>query len=201
MKYFIFLVFLSFSLYADTYYVISNPVYTNIYSVDNKIPDIGIVHLTWDIVKKKMKRTNYFHTNKLIPKTEQASNDIYSHSGMDKGHFSASNADWDNNKSNRYLTFSFTNIVPQYPKTNRYSYKKVENYGRHLTKIYKSVFVVNIAVPSNKKLHGVTIPSGFIKIFMFKDQKQCFVIPNNDKNYSLDDMKVSCSRIKFSSNL
>jgi len=185
-------------LFADKYYIINNPVYTNIYSVKNKIPEIGIVHLTWGVVRQKIKRTNYFHTNKLISKKYQASNKNYVHAGLDKGHFSASNADWDNNKTDMYYTFSFTNMTPQYPKTNRVSYRRVEDYGRKITKKYKSVFVINIAIPSNKYLKNkINIPSMYYKIFMYNNKKECYKIPNNNKIYSLNEMKIKCSTIEI----
>ncbi len=185
------------SVFAS-YIVINNPVYTNIYSVQNKIPEIGIVHLTWKVVKAKMKRVNRFHQNKIVDSNIQATNKDYRHSGFDKGHFSANNADWDNNKSDMRYTFAFTNMTPQHPRTNRVSYKRVEDYGRKMVKKYKSVFVINIAVPSNKYMKGhINIPSMYYKIFMFNNTKQCFKIPNDNKSYKLKDMKIKCNLIKI----
>ena len=185
------------SVFAS-YIVINNPVYTNIYSVQNKIPEIGIVHLTWKVVKAKMKWVNKFHQNKIISSDDQATNKDYRHLGFDRGHFSANNADWDNNKSDIRYTFAFTNITPQHLKTNRVSYKRVERYGRKMVKKYKSVFVINIAVPSNKYMKGhINIPSMYYKIFMFNNTKQCFKIPNDNKSYKLKDMKIKCNLIKI----
>jgi len=192
------LFFISTLAFAQGYYIINNPVYTNIYSVKNKIPEIGIVHLTWKVVKAKMKRVNKFHQNKILPDALQADNKYYYHSGFDRGHFSANNADWDNNKSDMSYTFAFTNMTPQYRNTNRRSYLRVENYGRYLTYKYKSVFVINIAVPSDKYMKGhIDIPIKYIKIFLFNNTKQCFIIPNDNKVYKLNSMKVDCNKIKI----
>lgn len=197
MKKIILAIIFSTSIFAS-YIVINNSVYTNIYSVQNKIPEIGIVHLTWKVVKAKMKRVNKFHQNKIIGSSIQATNKDYRHSGFDKGHFSANNADWDNNKSDMIYTFAFTNMTPQYPKTNRVSYRRVETHGRKLTQKYKSVFVINIAVPSNKYMKGhINIPSVYYKIFIFSGGKQCFKIPNDNKSHKLKDMKINCNKIKI----
>ena len=197
MKKIIITALLCTSIFAS-YIVINNPVYTNIYSIKNKIPEIGIVHLTWKVVKAKMKRVNNFHQNKIVDSNIQATNKDYSHSGFDRGHFSANNADWDNNKSDMRYTFVFTNITPQHPRTNRVSYKRVERYGRKLVQKYKSVFVINIAVPSDKYMKGhINIPSMYYKIFMFNNTKQCFKIPNDNKSYKLKDMKIKCNLIKI----
>jgi DNA/RNA endonuclease G (NUC1) len=196
MKHIIILLLLSAFLYAGQYYIINNPVYTNIYSADKKIPVIGIVHLTWNIVKEKIKRINKFHDNPIINYNIQAKNSDYYKQGIDKGHFSASNSDWDNNSTDMAYTFAFTNITPQYPKTNRVSYRRVERYGWNLVKKYDSVFVINIAVPSDKYMNNsVNIPSVFYKIFIFKNEKVCYKIPNDNKKYSLKDMHISCSII------
>ena len=197
MKKVIFMLTLSTLVFAK-YVIINNPVYTNIYSVSNMIPVIGIVHLTQSIVKQRKKRINSFHQNPLIPKSAQASNKDYRNSLFDRGHFSASNADWDDNITNQRYTFSFTNMTPQYKKTNRRSYRRVEWYGRKLTKIYKSVFVLSIAVPSKMMLHSkVNIPSVYYKIFMYNSAKECFRIPNDNKSYSLKDMRISCDTISI----
>ena len=194
--------FLFSSVVFAKYIVINNPVYTNVYSTDKKIPVIGFVHLTWNVVKHKMKRINKFHINKLISKNLQASNKDYRHSGFDKGHFSANNADWDYNKKDMTYTFAFTNMTPQYPKTNRYSYKRVEDYGRKLTQKYKSVFVIDIAVPSNKYMKGhINIPSEFYKIFIFNGKKECFKIPNDNKVYTLKAMQIKCDKILIKNDL
>lgn len=178
------------------YYIISNRVYTNIYSTMNKIPEIGIVHLTWVIVKQKEKRINKYHSNHIINSSYQATNTNYRHSGYDKGHFSASKSDWDNNKTDMVYTFAFTNMTPQYPKTNRISYRRTEVYGQKLTKKYKSVYVINIAVPSDKYIKGhVNIPSVYYKIFMFNNTKECYMIPNNNKIYTLHQMRIPCNKI------
>jgi len=196
------LIFLSSLCFANVYDIISNPVYTNIFSEKNKIPEIGIVHLTWKIVKQHTKRRNNFHTNKIIPLNVQANNKDYKHSGFDKGHFSANNADWDNNRSDMKYTFAFTNMTPQHRNTNRRSYYKVEKYGRLLTKKYKSVFVIDIAVPGNKFMKGnINIPSEYFKIFIFNNEKQCFRIPNDNKIYKLKQMKINCKDIKIKGNL
>jgi len=193
--------FISTLAFAQGYYIINNPVYTNIYSVKNKIPEIGIVHLTWKVVKANIKRVNKFHQNKIIDSSIQADNKDYSHSGFDKGHFSANNADWDINDINSTdmaYTFAFTNMTPQYPKTNRQSYRRVETYGRELTQKYKSVFVINIAVPSDKYMKGhIDIPFEYYKIFMYNNIKECYRIPNDNKSYKLKDMKIKCNKIKI----
>jgi len=191
------LLLLSTSIFAN-YIVINNPVYTNMYSVKNKISEIGIVHLTWKVVKAKMKRANKFHQNKVIDSSIQATNKDYAHSGFDRGHFSANNADWDINSTDMAYTFSFTNITPQYKVTNRRSYLRVENYGRYLTYKYKSVFVINIAVPGTKYMKGhIDIPSEYIKIFLFNNIKECYRIPNDNKSYKLKDMKIKCNKIEI----
>jgi len=185
-------------LFSSDYVLVSTPIYTNIYSVTNKIPEIGIVHLKWDIVKQKTKRINNFHQNKLITSNIQATNKDYAHSGFDKGHFSASNADWDNNKSNMAYTFAFTNMTPQYPKTNRVSYRKVEGYGRSLVEKYQDIFVINIAVLGTHYMKGhINIPSEYIKIFIHGNSKECYRIPNDNKVYTLEKMKIDCNSIRI----
>jgi len=185
MKKILLILLLSTLIFAN-YIVINNPVYTNIYSVKNKIPEIGIVHLTWKVVKAKMKRANKFHQNKVIDSSIQATNKDYN------------NADWDINSTDMAYTFSFTNITPQYKVTNRRSYLRVENYGRYLTYKYKSVFVINIAVPGTKYMKGhIDIPSEYIKIFLFNNIKECYRIPNDNKSYKLKDMKIKCNKIEI----
>jgi len=185
-------------LMSDTTYVVNSPVYTNIYSADNKIPEVGVVVLTWKVVKEKSKRRNYFHKNNKLPSNIQASRKDYYKTPFDRGHFSANKADWDNNKSDMYYSFSFTNMTPQYPKTNRRSYRKVENYARKMTKKYNNVVVISIAVPGDKFMKGhINIPKEYYKILTYNNTKECFKIPNDNKSYKLKEMRISCDGIKY----
>lgn len=148
-----------------------------------------------------LKQHPKFHTDLSIPRKFQTRTDDYTRTGFDRGHIQ-SDASWDWSKKSQLATYSMSNISPQFPRTNRHSYLLVEDYERliasklglveSLTKIYYS------KNPKRFKKSGIAIPEGFGKVYWNSkiNFKRCFYIPNDNREYRLKEMEISCENFK-----
>ena len=122
----------------------------------------------------------------------------YTKSGFDRGHSIVNDASFDYSERSKKSTYVMSNIVPQYPNTNRKSYLSVENYERLIALKLDEVetLTINYYGENPKRIgkSGVAVPTGFAKIFWNNDNnfQRCFYIPNDDVIYSLKDLEVSC---------
>ena len=178
----------------------NNNYFTTCYSCKYKDPLAEYDKLEGKLVVIKTKRRNCFHPDKSLPMRCRSYPKDYKHSGFDLGHSGANNASFDWSKSSQYATFVMSNIVPQYPNTNRRSYLRVESFIRKLSVKDGNVNVLTInEFSKHSKTIGedkVAVPVGFWKIVWNKNHMTCFYISNDNKVYKLKDLKKPCSEVK-----
>lgn len=151
-----------------------------------------------DFRGEKIKRTNNFRGDKLVP-TRSAQLSDYKGSGYDRGHLKPA-GDEPTNRKQMSETFVMSNMSPQAPSFNRGIWKKLESYVRNKTINSDSLIVItggvlNDSLPRIGK-NGVCIPKYYYKvIYIFnkgETKLECFLLPN--KKSTLD---VSAYRIKI----
>lgn len=111
------------------------------------------------------KRTNMFSFDEMVYGGTSNHSD-YKGSGYDRGHLApAADMTWD--KIAMLESFYYSNMSPQLPSFNRGIWKKLENYVRHLTTTYDSVYVVSGPVFNSDTLkyigNNVGIPDYYYK--------------------------------------
>jgi endonuclease G len=98
----------------------------------------------------------------------------YAHTGFDRGHLCPS-GDRTASHAENAVTFLMTNIHPQRPELNRFSWEEMEEYERELAKQHHEVFIVaggifDIEPPTIG--HGVAIPKAEYKILVVLEEGQ-----------------------------
>ena len=154
--------------------IIDKQVYKICYSYKYKGALAVWYELKGDLVdKKNIKKRPRFYTEKNIPVKFRSKSKDYIKSGFDRGHL-ANDASFDYDKKIQRKTYSMANIIPQYPKVNRYTWIKAERYERQIAKKLNSVVVVNLVDYSNSPgtigKSKISIPSSYTKI-LFNNQK------------------------------
>lgn len=175
--------------------------FTTCYNYDLK--SAIYIHTVIDgyLVDHKIKKRPKFYDDVNIPRKYRTTYSDYTRSGFDRGHSGAADASFDHSLKSQKSTYVMSNIVPQYPKTNRKTYLKVENYERLIAKQLGKVDVITInQFPKNPKRIGkskLSVPSGFGKIFFNESKKfqKCFYIPNDDVIYDIRKLEVSCNQL------
>ena len=124
--------------------------------------------LKGDLVdKKNIKKRPRFYTEKNIPVKYRSKSKDYVKSGFDRGHL-ANDASFDYDKKVQRKTYTMANIIPQYPKVNRYTWIKAERYERQLAKKLNNIMVVNLVDYSNSPgtigKNKISIPTSYTKI-------------------------------------
>lgn len=145
------------------------------------------------------KRPN-FYSESSLPSTLVITNTQFTKSGFDKGHLANdSTFDYDQNTLNE--TYNLINIIAQYPRANRRTWRLIENYEKTQALLYDEVVVYNYIKYSNIQINGIYIPNEMYKILHYNNKYECFLVyNNNDKNYHsfpLDYYKIKCEGIKI----
>ena len=182
--------------------IIDKQVYKVCYSYKYK----GALAVWYDLDGSLVNKTNIkkrpsFYSEKNVPMKYRSKSSDYTRSGFDRGHL-ANDASFDYDKKAQRKTYSIANIVPQYPKLNRYTWIKAEKYERHIASKLGNATVINIVdySKSTKQIgkNKITVPNTFYKI-IFNDKsnfKRCFKYENlkniDTKKDKLRDHLIDC---------
>jgi endonuclease G len=182
--------------------IIDKQVFKICYSYKYKGPLAVWYELDGTLVNKiNIKDRPKFYSEKNIPVRYRSKYKDYTHSGFDRGHL-APDASFDYDQKILRKTYSMANIVPQYPKLNRYTWIKAEKYERYVASKMGQATVINLVDYSRATQqigkNKITVPNTFYKI-IFNDQvnfKKCFKyenIKNNDtKKDELRNHLIDC---------
>lgn len=176
--------------------------FTTCYDYELKSAIKGYVKLDGNLVNElNIEKRPKFYDDLELPKEYRTKSSDYARSGFDQGHSVGSDASFDYSLKSQKATYVMSNVVPQYPNTNRLSYLNVENYERLVAKTFgeSESLVFNFFDRKPKRL-GKTqfaIPNGFAKIVWNEENKfqRCFYIPNDDVAYELQDLEISCKEL------
>ena len=176
--------------------------FTTCYDYSLKSPIYIYMEIDGSLVNEKnIKKRPSFFTDKNIPKKYQTHTKDYTRTGFDRGHCGANDASNDYSLKSQKMTYVMSQIIPQYPNTNRKSYLAVEKYERSIAS--KLGFINSLTLnefTNNPKRIGrskLAVPSGTFKIYWNNKQefKKCFYIPNDDVIYKLKEMLINCDEI------
>jgi len=154
---------------------------------------------------KGIKKRPSWKSEYNLPKESRLTNRDYKHSGFDKGHiYSDASADFD--KYNLKKAYTLANTIPQYPKSNRYTWSQVEREERKIAIRHSNILVTNvIRVDNGFETKGrLNIPTGIYKVLDYteniRDGKhivKCYYYKNekNPKKEKLKDHEVQCSEV------
>lgn len=179
---------------------LNNGYFITCYNYKMKNPSAQYTLLQGNRVNSEniVKRPSFF-ADKQIPKKYRVEYKDYSRSGFDRGHSGANDASFDWSSKSLKTTYAMSNIIPQYPNTNRRSYLAVEKYERVVATKLGSVHAMteNFFSPSPIRIgrSKVAVPKGTKKTYWNDkaDFKRCFYIPNDDVSYKLKKLEVNCS--------
>jgi len=176
--------------------------FTTCYNYNLKSATVIYIKLDGNLVNSKnIKKRPRFYPDLNIPKRYRTYTQDYTHTGYDRGHSGANDASNDYSLKSQKATYVMSNIVPQYPKTNRKSYLKVEKYERKIASNlgFMNSLTINIFTDYPKRIgrSELAVPKGFYKIYWNKKSnfKKCFYIPNDNMLYNLKEMVINCKKI------
>ena len=171
---FLFLSVLSFGQVRDSIYI-KTTIFDLVYS--EKLQQPKWIEYSVKCTDGKISRKGLeFYTCDSILTSDNLDyeNNIY-----DKGHLAPA-ADFNCNKENLKMTFSYLNCVLQHEKLNRGVWKQLESYERELAKKY-AVIVEIRCLYSKKSIRlysGATVPDGFIKIIHYENKEEKYYFKN-----------------------
>ncbi len=177
--------------------IIDNPVFKSCYNYKLKSTTASLITLKAEnITLPSIVKRPSFYEDKNIPEQYRTKSSDYTNSGFDRGHIQSDSSN-DYSAESLKLTYAMSNITFQYPITNRQSYYEVEKQERKLTTLYELIHVLTIIHYTEKQVNGISVPSEYIKVFFNSKYEpvQCYVVPNDNKKYSLDETEKSCSLI------
>lgn len=173
--------------------------------------------LTADWANDEMKRKDCFRDDPRLNSTNQQINcGYYKKSKFDRGHLSPRD-DFNRSETAQFNTFLFSNMIPQYPKHNRGTWKYLEGYLNDLAETLDSIYIVTgiafdydgnglpdkkDSLPVIKKeVKPLAIPSHLYKIVLHPKSDSTFdaiaiLIPHNNqkrkKKASFEYLKNQC---------
>jgi endonuclease G len=177
----------------------NNGLFSTCYDYNLKSPKAIYSEVNGLLVDRRMVSNNRFYEDKNIPKKYRST--YYDYKGYDRGHAGVSNASFDYSKSSQNSTYVLSQIVAQKPNTNRKSYLKIENRTRQLSKRYGKIQVLTIIHyginPKRIGKNNIAVPNSFSKMLFNQEKRiqECYHVKNDNKVYSLMQMKVSCKSI------
>jgi len=155
--------------------------------------------------RENIKKRPRFYNEKTIPMKYRTKYKDYTRTGFDRGHL-ANDASFDYDEKIVRKTYTMANIIPQYPKVNRYTWIKAEKYERSIASKLGKVKVINLVDYSNSPGtigNDVSIPSSFQKILINDDAKflKCFEYQNikdiDIKSDRLKDHLIKCNKLSI----
>lgn len=147
--------------------IIDKQVFKICYSYKHK----GALAVWYDLDGALVNETNIkkrasFYNEKTIPMKYRTKPKNYSKTGFDRGHL-ANDASFDYDKKVLKKTYTMANIIPQYPKVNRYTWIKAERYERMVASKLETVTVINLVNyqddPKTIK-NDISIPTSYTKV-------------------------------------
>lgn len=173
-----------------------NGYFRTCYNYQYKSTTASYIELSGDNVDKKNIKLRFdFIEDTNIPIQYRTKNLDYTNSGFDRGHIQ-SDASNDYSEESRNATYLMSNITMQYPQTNRRSYLAVEKRERELAVQYKNIKALTLIKYSEKSVKGIRIPEEYSKIYWNDNFKECYKIKNDNKIYTLEEMKTDCSLVE-----
>ena len=164
------------------------------FNTDTHTADFAAYKLTREMVTapSTFKRNNNWFTPDLEISTAnsmavQATNKTYRHSGLDRGHLVKAE-DMKLSKDVYRSTFLYSVIVPQFPKLNRFIWRKVEEIPRAKIKsgIFDEVWIISGitgAHPTRQDM-DVTVPACFYRVMIGKKGSvysvAALIVPNDN---------------------
>jgi len=139
--------------------VVDKQVYTACYDYNLKSTTFAYYKLDGKMVhhKNDTKKRPSFYAEKLIPSKYRVKPADFTYTGKDRGHLdSHENINYD--KKLLAKTYSMVNIIPQYPKVNRNTWKKAEMSARDLAVKYGYLNVLDVVLYENKTDYLKRIP-------------------------------------------
>jgi len=143
-----------------------------------------------------------FYEDKSLPKEYESRSSDYRGSGYDRGHL-ASDASFDYSQDSLKSVYVMSNIIPQYPSVNRYSWSDTEDEERMLAVKYGEVeVIIGVVYDDNPQRIGadfIAVPAAFYKTIFSADGSQvCYYydnIPIDSTIDSLKDHQVDCATL------
>ena len=175
--------------------IIDKQVFKICYSYKHK----GALAVWYELDGKLVNKTNIkkrpsFYNEKTIPLKYRSKSKDYTRTGLDRGHL-ANDASFDYNKKIVRKTYTMANVIPQYPKVNRYTWIKAERYERQIAVKLGKITVINLVDYSNSNKtigkNNISVPVSFSKILFDNDTKfkKCFKY-DNTKNINIKTDKL-----------
>jgi endonuclease G len=184
--------------------IIDKGIYKICYSYKYKSAIGGWIILYGNKVNAvNIKKRPQFYNEKTIPMQYRTKYSDYTHSGYDRGHTIVADADVDYSKKSLRKSYTMANITLQAPMINRKTWIKVEKYGRYVATKLGKVNSITLVKYSDKKIKGISIPSGYYRIYYNKNKafKSCFYYKNNLnvdwRNDKLQNHQISCEELNF----
>lgn len=186
--------------------VVYHPNYWLCYSEkDEQAKWVATVLSAKNILLPTVERSDKFTKDPLII-TDSAVTSDYTGSGYDRGHLlSFASNGW--NEEVGQASFYMSNMSPQKPNTNRYTYERLEEAERTATVQNSYLCVVHGPVltdgPYEKigKTSKISVPNYYFVCFLdfFGNEKKAigFIIPNDDINYKdISQFAVSIDEVE-----
>jgi len=132
---------------------------------------------------KQVDREDSFHEESRLLGSMRAKLYDYSGSGYDRGQL-APRADM-GSRSEQYDSYSLSNVFPQAPENNRYTWNEVESATRYLTKKYGEIYVITGVTFQNKKVaqlnNRTLVPSHIFKALYIPEtgEASAYYAPND----------------------
>jgi endonuclease G len=172
---------------CDEHLLLTRPGYVNCYDEDLRASHWVYWLLTADMVNSNTTDRGGFIQDKETKAPRIVTGD-YTNSGYDRGHLVLAD-DMDDDPARVTAAGLMTNVLPQFPKFNRYgTWRKSETYGQALAKYYGSVVIIagplfrsTIDYVSAKR---IPVPSHYFKIFWFDTGVEAYVFPHEDSSES-----------------
>jgi endonuclease G, mitochondrial len=188
--------------------VINKQLYEICYSYKYKGALSGWVKLDGNLVgKTDIKERPRFYNEDTIPMKYRTKYSDYTGYAEDwnRGHFIASDADFDYDEKALLKTYTMANIIPQSALVNQKTWTKVERYGRMLAQKLGYVNSISIAKyenPNQEMNNNIIIPTKLYRIYFNNDVKfeRCFKYDNvldvDYKNDKLKNHEIDCKQLK-----
>ena len=152
-------------------YLMVKPQYALSYNNSKGTPN----WVSWELNKSylvRVDRQNDFRPDETLPgELVHVTPSMYSHSGYDKGHVIPS-SDRTLSPQDNSETFLMTNMMPQTPDNNRYTWEGLEKYCRKLAKSGKELYIIAGPLGDQGMLKGrVKVPTYTWKIVVVLNSK------------------------------
>ena len=147
-----------------------------------------------------------FYVEQNIEKKYRITNTDYINSGYDRGHL-APDAGFDWSQESLDAVYTFANIIPQAPQTNRNTWAQLEKYARDKAVELGQIDVINIVKYNQRSKrmgkNRMAISKGYYKILYNANEEyeECFYYDNklgvSSSNDNLTKHLVECSEVSY----